>query len=303
MCVVELSSVSKVYGRKRAVDHLDMTVHKGDIYGFIGRNGAGKSTTLKMICGLAAPTEGAIRLFGKTGHNDIIRKRTGMLIENAGLYPGLSARENMLLKARCLGLIDARQKTEELLAFTGLADTGNRKTKHFSMGMKQRLGIALALLGNPDLLILDEPINGLDPEGIREIRSMLVHLNEEQGMTIIISSHILGELSKIASRYGIIKDGSMIQQLPAAQLAKNCRDYLLVRVNNAKSASVLLEEHLQLSDYKIYPNGEIHIYSPCDPQLISQTFLESGISIQELYRHQQDLESYFLHLMGGEEHV
>ena len=154
MCVVELSSVSKVYGRKRAVDHLDMTVHKGDIYGFIGRNGSGKSTTLKMICGLAAPTEGAIRLFGKTGHNDIIRKRTGMLIENAGLYPGLSARENMLLKARCLGLIDARQKTEELLAFTGLADTGNRKTKHFSMGMKQRLGIALALLGNPDLLIL-----------------------------------------------------------------------------------------------------------------------------------------------------
>ena len=188
MNVVELSSISKVYGRKRAVDHLDMTVQKGDIYGFIGRNGAGKSTTLKMICGLAAPTAGDIRLFGKTVKNDTVRKRTGMLIENAGLYPGLSARENMLLKAKCLGLVDAVQKTEELLSFTGLADVGKKKTKHFSMGMKQRLGIALALLGNPDLLILDEPINGLDPEGIREIRSMLVSLNEERGITIIISS-------------------------------------------------------------------------------------------------------------------
>lgn len=303
MNVVELSSISKVYGRKRAVDHLDMTVQKGDIYGFIGRNGAGKSTTLKMICGLATPTSGDIRLFGKTVKNDTVRKRTGMLIENAGLYPGLSARENMLLKAKCLGLVDAVQKTEELLSFTGLTDVGKKKTKHFSMGMKQRLGIALALLGNPDLLILDEPINGLDPEGIREIRSMLVSLNEERGITIIISSHILGELSKIASRYGIIKDGQMIQQLPAEDLAKNCRDYLLVKVSDTKSASVLLEEQLSLTDYKIYPDGEIHIYAPCDPQLVSQTFLEGGISIQELYRHQQDLESYFLNLMGGEEHV
>lgn len=303
MNVVELSAISKVYGKKRAVDHLDMTVKKGDIYGFIGRNGAGKSTTLKMICGLAAPTEGAIRLFEKEGTSDTLRRRTGMLIENAGLYPSCSAWENMMLKARCLGLVDAKQKVNELLDFTGLSGTGRKKTRHFSMGMKQRLGIAMALLGSPDLLILDEPINGLDPEGIQEIRQMLLSLNRERGITIIISSHILGELSKIATRYGIIKDGQMIQEIAAEELKQNCRDYLLIRVDDAKAAAVLLEEELHLTDYEVHPRGELHIYAPCEPQMVSRLISDKGIAVHELYRHQQDLESYFLNLMGGEEHV
>ena len=159
MEVVQTKALCKVYGQKRAVDNLSMCVHEGDIYGFIGKNGAGKSTALKMLCSLAAPTSGEISIFGKPVSDSISRKRTGILVESPGIYPNMSARENMMLKAACLGLVDGKEKVQELLRLTGIADTGKKKTKQFSMGMKQRLGIAMALLGNPDLLILDEPIN------------------------------------------------------------------------------------------------------------------------------------------------
>ncbi len=301
MNIAELSNVSKVYKKKRAVSHLNMTVEKGDIFGFIGRNGAGKSTTLKMICGLAAPSEGEIRLFGKPVTNDTARRRTGMLIENAGIYPGFCAKENLMLKARCLGIVDAEQRVKELLSFTGLEDAGSKKTKQFSMGMKQRLGIAMALLGTPDLLILDEPINGLDPEGIQEIRRMLLHLNEEQDITIIISSHILGELSKIATRYGIIKNGQMIQQIRSEELEQKCQSCLVAKVEDAKAASVLLEEKMNLTDYEVRPDGEIRIYAPCEPQFLNSVFAENQVAVGEVYYRHQDLESYFLKLMGGDD--
>ncbi|HIR88741.1 MAG TPA: ATP-binding cassette domain-containing protein [Candidatus Fimimorpha faecalis] len=291
-------SLSKKYQGKNAVDHVTMTVKQGAIYGFIGRNGAGKSTTLKMLCGLAKPTSGDIQIFGTTLQNTVTRKRIGMLIEQAGIYPNFTAYENMKLKANYLGVIDPDLKIRELLALFHLEEQKKKKIKQFSMGMKQRLGIAMALLGNPDLLILDEPINGLDPEGILEIRQMLKRFNEENRITMIISSHILGELSKIATDYGIIKDGKLIEQISAKELEAKCNDYIHLKTPDTKRAVVALEEKLGIRHYEIRPDGEIRIYERNNQ--VSKVLLEQGIVVEELFRHQQDLERYFLELMGGE---
>lgn len=298
MEVVRTMFLSKKYQGKNAVDHVTMTVKQGAIYGFIGRNGAGKSTTLKMLCGLAKPTSGDIQIFGTTLQNTVTRKRIGMLIEQAGIYPNFTAYENMKLKANYLGVIDPDLKIRELLALFHLEEQKKKKIKQFSMGMKQRLGIAMALLGNPDLLILDEPINGLDPEGILEIRQMLKRFNEENRITMIISSHILGELSKIATDYGIIKDGKLIEQISAKELEAKCNDYIHLKTPDTKRAVVALEEKLGIRHYEIRPDGEIRIYERNNQ--ISKVLLEQGIVVEELFRHQQDLERYFLELMGGE---
>ena len=296
MEVVRTMSLSKKYQGKNAVDHVTMTVKQGAIYGFIGRNGAGKSTTLKMLCGLAKPTSGDIQIFGTTLQNTVTRKRIGMLIEQAGIYPNFTAYENMKLKANYLGVIDPDLKIRELLALFHLEEQKKKKIKQFSMGMKQRLGIAMALLGNPDLLILDEPINGLDPEGILEIRQMLKRFNEENRITMIISSHILGELSKIATDYGIIKDGKLIEQISAKELEAKCNDYIHLKTPDTKRAVVALEEKLGIRHYEIRPDGEIRIYERNNQ--ISKVLLEQGIVVEELFRHQQDLERYFLELMN-----
>lgn len=298
MEVVRTMSLSKKYQGKNAVDHITMTVEQGAIYGFIGRNGAGKSTTLKMLCGLAKPTSGDIQIFGTTLQNTVTRKRIGILIEQAGIYPNFTAYENMKLKAKYLGVVDPDLKIRELLALFHLEEQKKKKAKQFSMGMKQRLGIAMALLGNPDLLILDEPINGLDPEGILEIRQLLKRFNEENRITMIISSHILGELSKIATHYGIIKDGRLIEQISAKELEAKCNDYIHLKTPDPKKAVVALEEKLGIQHYEIRPDGEIRIYDLNNQ--ISKVLLEQGIVVEEFFRHQQDLESYFLELMGGE---
>ncbi len=301
MEVVKVSGVRKTYGKKNVVDGLDMTVNKGDIYGFIGRNGAGKSTTLKMISGLAKASSGDIKLFEKPVTDVVARKRIGVLIENPGIYPNMSAYENMMLNAKMIGVVNAKNKVIELLEFVGLEGVGKKKTKKFSMGMKQRLGIAMALLGNPDLLILDEPINGLDPEGIIEIRKMILKLNTEKNMTIIISSHILGELSKVCNRYGIIKDGSLIKEMTSEEFEELSKDYLKLIVDDSKKAVAILTEQLAITDFKVYPENEIHIWDSVDSAMINRKLVESGVGVTEVYRHEFDLESYFLNLMGGNE--
>ena len=207
MAVIQTMGLSKRYKDNWAVDHLELAVEQGDIYGFIGRNGAGKSTTLKLLCGLAQPTQGEALIFGKPIRDSVARRRVGALIEQPGLYPDLSGRENLRLYAALLGLDSPARQVDEILETVGLSPKEKKPVKHYSMGMKQRLGVGLALLGGPDLLLLDEPINGLDPEGIREMRELLLRLNRERGLTLLISSHILGELSKIATRYGIIQQG------------------------------------------------------------------------------------------------
>ncbi len=295
---VKTINLTKKYGSKEAVSHMNMEVKRGDIYGFIGPNGAGKSTTLKMFCGLVHPTDGEISLFGSKVTDQTARRRVGILIEDAGLYPNMTAKENMILKARCLGLAD-ESSIDELLELMQLSQTGKKKTRQFSMGMKQRLGIAMALLGNPDLLILDEPTNGLDPEGIREIRHFLKKVNEKTNKTIIISSHILGELSKVATRYGIIKNGELIQQITKEELEENCKDYLLIETNQSERCSALLAETYPDITFEVYPNEQIRIYDHIDSGEVTSLLVQNGIVVKTCTYHQQDLEHYFLDLMEG----
>ena len=211
--LLKTRGLTKQFGKHVAVDHVDMHIRRGAIYGFIGRNGAGKTTVLKMIAGLADPTAGEYEIFGCSGKSLAkVRSRVGCLIEQPGLYPNMSAQDNLMIKAELFGIRD-KKYAEELLELVGLVHAGRKKTKHFSLGMKQRLGIALALVGNPDFLVLDEPINGLDPQGIVEIRDMLQRLSEERNITILISSHILEELSKLCTDFGIIHNGVLLQEI------------------------------------------------------------------------------------------
>lgn len=293
----------KTFGSKTAVDHVSINIKRGDIYGFIGRNGAGKSTTLKMACGLVRPTSGTVEVFGSSTEDETVSRRVGVLIEQAGLYPNKTARENLILRAMLLGLPDYKC-VDEVLKIVGMENVGKKKVRQFSMGMKQRTGVAMALLGNPDLLLLDEPMNGLDPEGIRDIRNMLLKLNQEHGKTIVISSHILGELSKIATRYGIIKDGRLIQQVTRDELQEQCREYILLQVDNANIAASVLEENLPGVEYEIFSGDTIHIYGIQDSALLTNLMVEHKIEVRSIHFHSMDLEEYFLNLMeGGKVHV
>lgn len=304
MDAIKTAGLSKAYGKKLAVDHLEMTVPEGAIYGFIGQNGAGKSTTQKLICGLTPPTTGGIQLYGKPYTDADIRSKVGMLIENAGVYPGLTAKENMRLYGLANGASNLDGEIDRILKLMGLQDTGKKKVKQFSLGMKQRLGIAIALLGNPRLLILDEPINGLDPQGIIEFRDIVTQLNQEYGMTILISSHILGELSKIATHYGIISNGHMVKELSAQELEQTCRNYLCVRLDKAPAAAKLLKQSIPLGHYELADEmRELRLFGVTDSRAVNRLLLEKGSEVDEIFIHKQDLEEYFLNLMGGTAHA
>ncbi len=303
MAVIQTMGLSKRYKDRWAVDHLDLRVEQGDIYGFIGQNGAGKSTTLKLLCGLARPTQGEALIFGKPVRDSVARRRVGALIEQPGLYPDLSGRENLRLYAALLGLDSPARQVEEILKTVGLSPGEKKPVRHYSMGMKQRLGVALALLGGPDLLLLDEPINGLDPEGIREMRELLLLLNQERGLTILVSSHILGELSKIATRYGIIQEGRMVEQITAGELEQKCTDYLHLKADQPQKAAALLEREFHLTRWEMRPEGDIRIYEAVDTKAVGQILTQAGIAVEEMGLHRQDLESYFLERMGGADHV
>lgn len=294
---VETISLTKTYKGKAAVSHLDMKVQEGAIYGFIGRNGAGKSTTLKMLCGLAKPTEGEIRLFGKSAGDPVTARRAGCLIESAGLYPHMTARQNAIMKAKCMGLTDPNA-VERALEATGMNNTGNKKVKLFSMGMRQRLGIALALLGNPDLLVLDEPINGLDPEGVREIRQLIQRLNED-GKTFIISSHILGELSKLSTHYGIIKEGTLVEQLTREELEQKCADYFQIEADDVKRALPLITENMPEVQTEVRDNTNIRLYGLKEGSGLNHLLIENGVQVYSSGFHHMDLEDYFLARMDG----
>lgn len=223
--LVQTHNLTKWYGKHKVINNVNLSVKKGEIYGLTGRNGAGKTTVLKLISGLAKPTEGNVCLFEKNGHDTMnVQNRVGVLIESPGIYPNMNANENIKLKCLAKG-ISSKSYIAELLESVGLSTADKKKVKHFSVGMKQRLGIALALAGNPELVLLDEPINGLDPQGIAEIREMIIKLNRERGITFIISSHILGELSKIATSYGIIEKGELKKQILKTELTEDLEEY------------------------------------------------------------------------------
>lgn len=298
MEAISAINLSKSFKGKYAVHGLNIHVPEGSIYGFIGENGAGKSTTQKMICGLLLPTKGEITLFGRPANDADVRSRMGVLIENPGVYMGWTARENLLMQAMNIGVATPKKTVDEALEVVGLGSTGKKKVREFSLGMKQRLGIAAAFLGNPNLLVLDEPINGLDPEGIREIRQTLQRLNQEYHLTILISSHILGELSKIATHYGIIKNGSMAKEISAEELSRECRDYMRIKVPNPEKVLSYLKRHIQMDGSEI-SGGEIHLLNAKDGAAVNQCMFQNGDIASEISFHQMDLEEYFMNLTGG----
>lgn len=295
--VLRTEGLTKIYGGRRAVDSVSMHVRKGDIYGFIGKNGAGKTTFMRMVAGLARPDAGEMELFGS---RDIERQRMriGTLIEQPGLYRGMTAAENLEVVRRAYGITD-KSVIEKTLAALELEDTGKKKVGNFSMGMKQRMGIAIALLRSPDLLILDEPINGLDPQGIRQMRELLLKLNREKNITIIISSHILGELSKIATAYGIIRDGGLVEEFTAEELATRCRRCLRLVVDDTERAVHLLEEGMQIREYDVPKDHVIRIFERLEDSVeINRRLMLEGIGIRENSPAGQDLESYFMELIS-----
>ncbi|AIQ15963.1 MULTISPECIES: ABC transporter ATP-binding protein [Paenibacillus] len=294
-CIIEMSGLTKRYKSKTAVLNADLKIFKGEIVGLIGKNGAGKSTLLKMIGGLIYPTSGELHFFNRSsGENQSFFERMGVLIENAGLYPHYSAYENLNLLAMAYGLKDRNKQIEKLLQLVGLDHKNTAKVKSYSMGMKQRLGIAIALLGSPDVLILDEPINGLDPEGIVEIRQLILELNKD-GLTIIISSHFLEELSKIATKYAIIHQGEIVEVISREELLQKCEERIEIGVDEAKTAIPVLERELQISKYKVAYGQTLYVYDRnIEIRQITKVLVDHGVSVDSIYKHKQSLEQYFL---------
>ncbi len=297
------NSLTKQYGRHKVVDAVDIHIRQGDIYGLIGRNGAGKTTILKMISGLAAPTEGSFYLFGKTGRDAYeYMSRIGTLIESPGVYPNMSAAENLRLKCLAMG-VRKKGTVVELLKTVGLENAGKKKVKKFSLGMKQRLGIALALVGDPDIVILDEPINGLDPQGIAEVRETLQKLNKEKNITFIISSHILEELSKIATNYGIIHDGILLQELTHEELLARCSERIELKTDDPRKACTVLED-MGICQYKVVDASTIQIFERLnDGGDITMALAEKGVKTVGITVKNEALEDYYLNLTGGAENV
>ena len=297
--LLETRNLTKQYGHYKAVNGVSLHIKKGAIYGFIGRNGAGKTTCLKMISGLAEATDGEIELFGYKG-KDLrqIRSRVGCLIETPGLYDSMTAYENLNIKCKLFG-IKKKGYIEEILRVVGLDNVGRKKTKHFSLGMKQRLGIGLALVGEPDLLVLDEPINGLDPQGIAEIRDTILRLKNERSMTICISSHILEELSKIATDYGIIHNGSLLQELTREELMKKCGERMELTLNNPREAIPVLDA-MGFVNYQVVDKERIHIFERLNESaLVNMELAKAGIPVKGISITSEELETYFLNLTGG----
>lgn len=263
--VLKTYNITKKYGEQLAVDNVNMTIKKGDIYGFIGQNGAGKTTLIRLITGLIHKSGGEIELLGANEENELNKARTmvGSLIETPSFYTNMTARENLEV-SRLVRNIPGKKCIDEVLELVGLKDVEKKKVKNFSLGMRQRLGIANALMGNPKLLILDEPINGLDPMGIVEIRELLKKINKEKDMTILISSHILSELSELATTYGIISNGKLIEEITAKQLSEKCRQYIDLRVDDTARAVILLERELGISDYEVLEDSNIKVFSNLD---------------------------------------
>lgn len=303
--VLKTNQLSKKFKNHRALDKVNMSIRRGSIYGFIGQNGAGKSTLIRLVTGLAFPTEGSIELFGASDEKAIVqaRKRIGSSIESPALFPHMTARDNLEAN-RILRGIPGKDCVPRMLKQVGLEGTGRKKAKNFSLGMKQRLGLAIALLGDPEFLILDEPTNGLDPMGVIEMRELLKTLNQELGITILISSHILSELHLMASHYGIIHQGRLLEQLTAKELDEKCRQYMYIKVNDPSMAAAVIQNKLGTTDFEVMQDGAIKLYNRIEqPSIISSMLFSAGLEVEKFTPMGEDLESYFTKRIGGNPHV
>ena len=298
MNAIEIKNLSKSFRGLYAVDHLNMTVPTGAIYGFIGENGSGKSTTEKLICGHLVPDSGSIKLFGRDYTDPGVRVRVGALIENAGCFPNSSVYQNLRMQTINLGLENPDDEIRRVLEIVRMEDNANLKFKKCSLGMKQRVGIAMALLGSPALLILDEPINGLDTDGMRIMREILVDITQKYGCTVLISSHILGELEKIATHYGIIRQGKMIMELSAEEMDSRAQVFTSLKSADMEKAHDLLKK--KYSNVR-KEDGYVRVYDVDDTAAIVDYLIQNGVVVNEISKNKIGLEEYYIELMSRKE--
>ena len=293
------NALCKNYRHFKALNGLSMHVPKGSIYGFVGKNGAGKTTLIRLICGLQNPTSGDYTLYGTKNTQKEIRKvqrRIGAVVETPSIYLDMTAEDNLKEQYRILGL-PSFDDISSLLHLVGWEDTGKKKAKNFSLGMRQRLGIAIALCGDPDFLVLDEPINGLDPQGIIEMRELILKLNKERQITVLISSHILDELSRLATHYGFIDDGCLIKEISAEELERTCRKCLRLEVSDLRVFARVMEE-LEI-EYCIISDTEVDVFAHMTPTKVILELAKKGCEVSSIHERDESLESYYVSLLGG----
>ena len=301
--IFKTDSLTKQYRNFKALNQLNMHVPKGAIYGFVGKNGSGKTTLIRLLCGLQKPTSGEFTLYGISNTDKSIcraRRRIGAVVETPAIYGDMTAVDNLKQQYRILG-IPSDEGIEELLSLVGLSDTGKKKAKNFSLGMRQRLGIAIALAGNPDFLVLDEPTNGLDPQGIIEMRELILKLNREKQITVLISSHILDELSKLATHYGFIDKGCIVREMSAEELEKSCQKYTRIEVSDTGILARVLDEAKQ--EYKIISEKNAEIYAKVNITQLTLALNKENCEILSLEEHSESLESFYISLLGGQSDV
>ena len=296
MNAIEIRNLSKSFGPKQAVNGLDMTVPEGAIYGFIGENGSGKSTTEKIICGLIRESGGTVKLYGKPHTDGDVRASIGVLIEAPGCFPGLSVWNNMMIQAANLRIENAEEEVIKVLKTVRMEGAAGNKYKNCSLGMKQRIGIAMALLGNPRLLILDEPINGLDADGMRIMREVLTDVTKS-GATVVVSSHVLGELEKIATHYGIIRGGRMIAEMTAEELEASCRTFVSLQAKDMRAAKAILTS--RFSHVEEDEAGYLRVYDEVKTEEVVKYLYDRGIAVTEVGTDKIGLEEYYIDLMKG----
>lgn len=297
--VLETAGLRKQYGHFTALNDVSMHVPEGAIYGFVGKNGAGKTTLIRLICGLQRPTSGSYALFGKPCTDRDIResrRRMGAVVEVPSIYLSMTAEENLKEQYRNLGL-PSFEGIPQLLTLVGLEHTGKKKAKNFSLGMKQRLGIAIALAGGPDFLVLDEPANGLDPQGIIEMRELILKLNRERHITVLISSHILDELSKVTTHYGFIDNGTIVKEITAQDLEDACRKCICITVSDSETLCMVLDE-MKL-EYRVISEAETEIYDRPGITDLVQALAERGCVVQSIREREESLENYYMNLIGS----
>lgn len=297
--VLQTNALSKSYKNFKALNGLSMNIPKGSIYGFIGKNGAGKTTLIRLICGLQEPTSGEYTLYGrKNTEKEIVksRRRMGAIVETPSIYLDMTAEDNLKQQYRILGL-PSFDGLSDILKLVKLEDAGKKKAKNFSLGMRQRLGIAIALVGDPDFLVLDEPVNGLDPQGIIQMRELILKLNREQQITFLISSHILEELSKLATYYGFIENGYLVKEMSSTELETACKKCTRVEVSDSKILACVLDA--MDIEYKIFSDTTADVYAKVNISQLTAALSEQNCEILSVQAHDESLESFYINLVGG----
>lgn len=298
--ILETNNLEKRYKDFKALSHANIHIEKGSIYGLIGKNGAGKTTLIRIICGLQEPTNGKYSIYGIDNSNGDItnaRKRMGAIIETPSIYGEMTAKDNLIEQYKLVGM-PSLDGIDEILKLVGLSNTGKKKAKNFSLGMKQRLGIAIALANNPDFLILDEPINGLDPQGIIEIRELILKLNKEKKITVLISSHYLDELSKIATHYGFLDNGAIIKEISSEKLIKEMAHKLILKVSNQNEFVKYFEEN-KIS-YEVVDSKTINVYGKYNLSKFINELSKKNLIADEIHEQEESLENYYMNLIGGD---